>query len=142
MVSPSSPIAAECPRRTERGIAELQRHGYEVVLGMHARAKTYHTAGTPEERASDLMSLLANPDVGIIMATIGGNNANEMLPHIDFATIRKQIKGLKLFVGYSDNTILLHALWEFANVTTIHGPSLLPQFGEYGGVHPFTLESF
>lgn len=139
IVSPSSPVASLCPRRLARGMAALERIGFATKLGAHASARTGFTAGSPEDRASDIHAMFADPSVDVIMTTIGGYNANEVLERIDYAFIARHPKP---FVGYSDTTVLLHALRERSGVPTLLGPMLLPQFGEFPDCRPFTRQSF
>jgi muramoyltetrapeptide carboxypeptidase len=48
----------------------------------------------------------------------------------------------KIFIGYSDVTAVQAAIWQRAGLSTMYGPALLPQFGEYGGVHEYTWQAF
>jgi muramoyltetrapeptide carboxypeptidase len=139
IVSPSSPVAADRPRRFERGVAELERRGFRVRVGEHARSKTGWTAGLPEDRAADLHAMFADPDVRAIVCTIGGFNANQLLELLDYDLI---VANPKVFVGYSDITALHGAIHARTGLVTMIGPALLPQFGEYGGVHDYTWDAF
>ena len=59
IVSPASPIPALRPNRFERGIRNLAAMGFEVRAGERARAVSgHHTAGTAEQRVSDLHAIL------------------------------------------------------------------------------------
>jgi muramoyltetrapeptide carboxypeptidase len=139
IVSPSSPVAAGTPRRFERGVAELERRGFRVRVGEHARSKTGWTAGTPADRVADLHAMFSDPDVQAIVCTIGGYNANQLLELLDYDLIAANPK---LFVGYSDITALHGAIHARTGLATILGPALLPQFGEYGGVDDYTWDAF
>ena len=139
IASPSSPVAADAPRRFERGVAELERRGFRVRVGEHARSKTGWTAGSPQDRAADLHALFADPEVRAIVCTIGGFNANQLLELLDFDLIAANPK---VFVGYSDITALHGAIHARTGLATMLGPALLPQFGEYGGVHDYTWDAF
>ena len=139
VVSPSSPGAASVPRRFERGVAELERRGFRVRVGEHARSKTGWTAGVPTDRAADLHAMFADPDVRAIICTIGGYNANQLLELLDYELIAANPK---LFVGYSDITALHGAIHTRTGLATMLGPALLPQFGEFGGVDGYTWEAF
>ena len=139
VVSPSSPVAANCPRRFDRGVAELERRGFRVRVGEHARSKTGWTAGSPADRAADLHGMFADPDVRAIVCTIGGYNANQLLELLDYDLIAANPK---LFVGYSDITALHGAIHARTGLATTIGPALLPQFGEHGGVHDYTWDAF
>lgn len=139
LVTPSAPIPAFCPKRLARGIAALQRHGHKVTVGVGVLSQTGFTAGSAEERVADIHAFFDDPSIDLIMATIGGYNANDLLPLLDFDRIAKNPKP---FIGYSDITILLHPLHERSGVPAYLGPVALPQFGELPDVLPFTLESF
>jgi muramoyltetrapeptide carboxypeptidase len=139
IVSPSSPVAAGTPRRFERGVAELERRGFRVRVGEHARSKTGWTAGTPVDRVADLHAMFVDPEVRAIVCTIGGYNANQLLELLDYDLIAANPK---LFVGFSDITALHGAIHARTGLATMLGPALLGQFGEDGGVHDYTWDAF
>ncbi|MBC1435106.1 LD-carboxypeptidase [Listeria rocourtiae] len=60
------------------------------------------------KRAEELMKLYQNPEIKAIFDISGGDVANEILPYLDFEIIRKANKP---FVGYSDLTVVLNAVW-------------------------------
>jgi len=140
IVAPSSPISIFCPRRTERGVSSLRKMGFEVKLGKTVKKKYSFTAGTSEDRVADIHDMFIDPKVKAIMATIGGFNVNDILEKLDYKLIQKYNN--KLFIGYSDISILLLILNQKSGVPTIMGPMLLPQFGEYPEVIDFTKKSF
>jgi muramoyltetrapeptide carboxypeptidase len=139
VVSPSSAIAAQVPRRFERGAAELVRRGFRVRVGEHARTATGWTAGAPADRAADLHAMFADPEVRAIVCTIGGYNANQLLELLDYDLIAANPK---LFVGFSDITALHGAIHARTGLATMLGPALLSQWGEYGGMHEYTWDAF
>jgi muramoyltetrapeptide carboxypeptidase len=139
LVSPAGPSAGAFPRRFIRGIEELRRRGFRTRLGRHVTAKLGHTAGSVEERVDDLHRMFDDPEVELVLSTIGGFNSHQLLEHLDFDLIRARPK---LFVGYSDITALLVALHVRAGIVTVLGPALMPQFGEPGGVHSYTWTYF
>ncbi|PZF91127.1 LD-carboxypeptidase [Listeria ivanovii] len=65
-------------------------------------------SGSAKERARELMKLYANPQVKVIFDISGGDVANQILPYIDFDIIQKSAKP---FVGYSDLTVVLNAIY-------------------------------
>lgn len=140
IVSPSAPIAALCPRRLARGVDYLKNNGCDVLLGKNVSTIHRFTSGTAQERADDLNSMFANEAVGIIIITIGGYNANDVLDLLDYDLARRNNK--KFLIGYSDSTVLLHALYKKSGVRAIMGPMLLPQFAEYPVMQKFSLDSF
>ncbi len=135
IVSPASPIAAFCPRRLRRGIACLEDMGFPVLLGDHTSAHTGHTAGTIEDRVSDLHAMYRNPDVRAIIASIGGYNSHQLLEQLDFDLIQENPK---ILLGYSDITALQLGIFSKTRTVTYMGPAILPQFGEFGGLLDYT----
>lgn len=140
IVAPSAPISAFCPRRIHRGVKTIERMGYKVKLGNTVNKIEEYSAGTAKERADDIHKMFLDPDVKAIMATIGGYNANDLLDKLDYNLIKNNNN--KLFIGYSDITVLLFALMKKSGVQTIMGPMVLPQFGEFPDILNFTKESF
>lgn len=139
IVAPSAPVSAFCPRRMRRGIETIERMGYKVKLGKTVDKAEDYTAGTIAERVNDIHKMFLDPEVKAIMTTIGGYNANDLLDKLDYELIRKNNK---LFIGYSDITVLLFALMKKSGVQTIMGPMVLPQFGEFPDILNFTKKSF
>jgi muramoyltetrapeptide carboxypeptidase len=137
--SPSSPIAALCPRRFQRGITELEKMGFKVVVAKNALNNDGYMAGTIEERVADLNELFSNKEVKAIITTIGGTCSHQLLEEIDYSIISSNPK---IFMGYSDITALHAAFVKKAGLVTYLGPAILPQFGEYGGLLSFTKKHF
>ncbi len=137
--SPSSPIAALCPRRFQRGITELEKMGFKVVVSKNAIKNNDYMAGTIEERVADLHELFLNKEVKAIITTIGGTCSHQLLEQIDYSIIRSNPK---IFMGYSDITSLHAAFGKKAGLITFLGPAILPQFGEFGGLLSFTKKHF
>jgi muramoyltetrapeptide carboxypeptidase len=141
VVAPSSAVAAQCPRRFERGIAGVEALGLHVEIPAGARAQSSlgYTSASPRKRADDINRMYADPEIDALLTTIGGYGANHILEYLDLDVIAAAPKFL---IGYSDTTVLQAALWQSIGLTSIAGPALLPQFGEYSGLHPFTAEAF
>ncbi|WP_338652774.1 S66 peptidase family protein [Lysinibacillus sp. Y5S-8] len=126
--SPSSPATVTALKRYERAKLFLEEKNFQIVTGSLTGKSDYYRSGSPKERAEELNELLRNPDVDIIMSTIGGTNANSMLPYIDYEAFRQQPK---IVIGYSDATAILLALYAKTNIATFYGPAFVPSFGEF-----------
>ena len=138
VVSPSSSIKS-FPIRTGRAIDELKRLGYKIVKSDNFMVGSGYFAGTIQGRAEDINRLFSNKEVDIVMCSTGGLNSIEILDKLDYPLIKRSRKP---FIGSSDNTILLTAIYTQSKTITFHGPSLLPDFGKFGGVNKDTLVSF
>jgi muramoyltetrapeptide carboxypeptidase LdcA involved in peptidoglycan recycling len=83
------------------------------------------------------MSAFLDPDIGAVMASIGGDDQLTVLPHLDPDAVRSNPKP---FFGYSDNTNLLNWLWYFG-IAGFHGGSTMVHLGRGGATHPVSVAS-
>ena len=139
IVAPSSGLAGLFPHRIERGLAEVRKLGFTPLLSSYALQRSGYVSSSPQQRAADLHELFQNPKVTAIICTIGGNHANQVLKYLDFDLIKKN---KKIFVGYSDITVLHYAFYCKANFMTFYGPCIISEFGEYPSLLPYTKEYF
>lgn len=134
--SSSSPISATVPSRYERGRAFLESKGIRVRDGALFGKRDCYRSGSIRERAAEFNALLHDPGVDVLMASIGGNNTNSILPYIDYDYLRAHPK---VIVGYSDTTALLLAVYAKTGIPVFYGPALASSFGEFP---PFVEETF
>ncbi len=139
IVSPSAGIASLVPRRFQRGLAYLEKLGYRVKVMPHALGRVGHRAGTYEEQAEDLNRAFADPEVSMILTTIGGYTSNGVLRHLDWDLVHRHPK---IVMGYSDTTSLLTGLHTAGGLVTFYGPALLPTFAEFPEMLPYSHDSF
>ena len=71
---------------------------------------------------------------GIVSAQ-GGYGSMRLLPYIDYKTAKKNPK---FFIGFSDISALLSAYYTFADIMTIHGPTVTALATQ----NPETIKSF
>lgn len=138
IVSPASEIAS-FPRRTERGVKALKQMGYSVDFSSHAHERLGREAGTPQQRASDIMSSFCSVTCNAIIASTGGYTSLSVLQHLDYEIISAHPK---ILIGHSDITALLLGLHSKTRMVTFHGPTILPSFGDAAGIHPETAHWF
>ncbi|MBG9782807.1 S66 peptidase family protein [Shouchella lehensis] len=119
IVTLGSPLSADTIRTR---IDYLEQLGFNILLGESVFNRTGFLAGSAESRANDFMSMVLNPDVKWILPTRGGVGVAGMIPYLDFTQIRDNPK---IISGYSDITILLNALYQFANLITFQGLLLI-----------------
>lgn len=126
--TPSSPATVTANQRFQRAKAFIEEKGFVIVEGDLTGQSDVYRSGSPKARAEELNKLLRNPDIKMIMSTIGGTNSNSLLPYIDYEAFKYNPK---LMVGYSDATAVLLALYAKTSITTYYGPALIPSFGEF-----------
>jgi muramoyltetrapeptide carboxypeptidase len=135
IITPSAPAVARWPHRVERGRAYLESLGLRVRLMPNAGERDRWVSASPRERADDIHAAFLDDDVRVVLASIGGNHSNQILPYLDFDLIAAHPK---IVQGYSDVTVLLWAIAARTGLRTFHGPSLVPELGEFPGVLPYT----
>lgn len=137
--SSSSPISAAVPVRYERGKEYLRSKGIDVIDGNLCGKQDFYRSGSIRERAAEFNQLLYNDEIQVLMASIGGNNTNSVLPYIDYEYLRHHPK---VIVGYSDTTALLLGIYAKTGLVTFYGPALAASFGEFPPFVDWTYENF
>jgi len=122
LIAPSQSAAFIEPRVWQIGLDRLRSLGLEVRVGEHAMEHTGHTAGSVENRLSDLTAFLEDDEVAAIMTVFGGYNSNQLLHHIDYDLVRKV---RKVFVGYSDITAMNNAFLSKSGLVNFSGPAFV-----------------
>ena len=102
--------------------------GLNARVGPHVMDRFGYLAGEDIDRASDINAAFADPDIDAVFALRGGWGASRILPFLDFDLIAKNPK---IFLGYSDITSLLNAIYAKAGVITFHGPNVMSRWNEF-----------
>ena len=137
--SSSSPISATVPVRYNRGKEYLVSKGVRVIDGNLFGKQDFYRSGSIKERADEFNQLLYNDDVQVLMAAIGGNNTNSILPYIDYEYLMNHPK---IIIGYSDTTALLLGIYAKTGLVTFYGPALASSFGEFPPFVDMTFDNF
>ena len=120
IISPSSPLSSR--RRLLRGMNVLRSMGFVPVLSQSvSKALSPHQAGSLDERLLDFHTMFADKEIKGIFCTTGGYISIQLLPFIDWNVVKKNPK---VFVGYSDITVLLNAIYAKTKLITFHGPMI------------------
>lgn len=122
VLSPSLAGPAFGPEIHEQAMRRLRE---ELKIEPVVYPTTCRQNSSAEEKATDLNVAFADPEIGAIMATIGGYNLIEVLPHLDFSLIKANPK---IFLGYSDNTNL-HNYFFHAGFKSFYGGSTMVHIG-------------
>jgi len=99
------------------GLAELKRHGFQVVANQDSEAEGYF-AGPPLERVNSFLGNVNSTQVDGLVALRGGYGSNYLL---DFE-LEKSLANSKCVIGFSDLTTLQIYLWQRCNWVTFYGP--------------------
>lgn len=134
VVSPASKPGNE--ENYFNGIKYLEQRGYSVKSGKHNLSIHGYLAGDDNARLEDLNTMFADSDVKAIICSRGGYGAPRLLHRLNYDLIRKNPK---IFVGYSDITVLNMALLAKAGLISYSGPMVAVEMGK--GIHSFSEKS-
>ncbi|MFE6620208.1 LD-carboxypeptidase [Streptomyces sp. NPDC057740] len=121
VVAPSGPVSEE---RLEAGLDVLRGWDLDPVVAPHVldrHGEFGYLAGTDADRAADLQSAWCDPSVDAVLCARGGYGAQRMADLLDWAAMRAA--GPKVFVGFSDITVLHQAFATRLGLVTLHGPA-------------------
>jgi muramoyltetrapeptide carboxypeptidase len=113
-----APAGCIRPEVLQTGIAALLAAGYAVELGANVYREKGFLAGDAALRAADLISFFKRKDIDAIFCARGGFGSIQLLPFLSTEFSRYP----KIFVGYSDVTVLLNWLHQCCGMMTFHGP--------------------
>jgi muramoyltetrapeptide carboxypeptidase LdcA involved in peptidoglycan recycling len=113
----------------------LKSLGFEARLGPCALNRRGFVSDTPQNRARDIHNMFRDSEVKAIVAAIGGDHSCHLLPFLDFDLIRKNPK---VFMGFSDITVLNVAIWKETGLVTFNGPALLTDLAEFPRMFEYT----
>jgi muramoyltetrapeptide carboxypeptidase len=123
-LSPGARIGVVAPagsvdrRSLLAGVAAIEAQGYAVELAQNVFQTKGYLAGEPACRAGDLTNFFRRDDIAAIFCARGGFGSIQMLEFLTDEVMRHP----KIFVGYSDNTVLLDWLRARCGMVTFHGP--------------------
>ena len=102
-----------------RGVEKLEKIGFKIKYDRSIFRKYWLMAGYDRERAQQINRMFADSQVKAIFCAQAGYGAIRTIPYLDRHIIRRNPK---IFVGYSDITILLSYFLKVANMVVFHGP--------------------
>ena len=136
--SPSWVITNEAPEASARAEEYILSQGFSVKRGkLWGRADAYRS-GTPQERADEFNTLLHDPEVDILMASVGGQVTNGMLPYIDYGYYKTHPKPV---IGMSDVTALLLAIYAKTGVPVYYGSNFVTSYARLSPYRDIALKS-
>lgn len=122
------------PYNFRMGVEKLRDLGFNVKYDKNIFNKYWSMAGYDRERAGQINRMFADKDVKAIFCAKAGYGSIRTLPYLDKKSIASNPK---IFVGYSDITILLCFLRKVGNMVVFHGPVVSGEMHQ--GMNPMTL---
>jgi muramoyltetrapeptide carboxypeptidase len=125
LVTPGSSVTKE---QLDDCINKLEELGFRVTYKETVLSEYGYFAGPDRERADELMEMFGREDVDAIWCVRGGYGSIRILDMLDYDLIRKNPK---VFIGYSDITALLTAIYQETGLVTFHGPVGTSDFNRF-----------
>jgi muramoyltetrapeptide carboxypeptidase len=116
IIAPAGSVNAES---LLKGSNELQALGFQVICSDSALSQHYYFAGSHDERAAELLRMFEDPRIDAIFCARGGYGCHHLISRLDASRIKVNPK---IFVGYSDVTVLLQFLENSCHMICFHGP--------------------
>lgn len=120
VVAPSGPVPEE---RLQAGLDVLRGWDLDPVVAPHVldrHGEFTYLAGTDADRAADLQAAWCDPAVDAVLCARGGYGVQRMIDLLDWDAMRAA--GPKVFVGFSDITVLHEAFAARLGLATLYGP--------------------
>jgi muramoyltetrapeptide carboxypeptidase len=102
-----------------RGVRIIEDMGFKTSVPPGLFEKNRYLAGSDSHRAQFVNQLFADTSVDAIICARGGYGSMRILPLLDYELIQNNPK---VFIGFSDITILLSVFLTRCNLVTFHGP--------------------
>ena len=117
VIAPNKALKSTDKVYLENATRYFESLGLKVKYGKYLYSDDEYCVGTPLQRATDLNNMFSDKEVKAIFTVKGGEMANGILPYIDFEKIKNNPK---IFLGFSDNTVLLLAINKMTELITFH----------------------
>ena len=127
IIAPAGPVLAE---EIRPGVNFLESLGFEPVYFPHLFDQKGYLAGEDDSRVKDLHAVFRDKKIRAVFCARGGYGTHRILQELNYELFTRNPK---LFVGYSDITALLFALYKKSGMITIHGPVLRDLLKGEGG---------
>ncbi len=118
VVAPASPCNSS---KTEKYCQMLASCGYNIILGESALCEYGYLAGADTVRARDINSMFADSTIDAVFCLRGGYGCSRIAELLDFELIAANPK---IFLGFSDITVLHNIFNQKCRLVTFHGPSV------------------
>ncbi|CAN2039185.1 muramoyltetrapeptide carboxypeptidase [Candidatus Magnetomoraceae bacterium gMMP-15] len=106
----------------DKGISIIKSMGFNPLIPDAVFNKDGCHAGTDKQRAELVNKFFADQEIKAIACARGGFGSMKVLKFLDFDSIKQNPK---IFIGFSDITVLLNVFYCKCNLLTFHGPMIV-----------------
>lgn len=133
-----APSSRQVESKIMDGVKKLEELGFKVILGDSCNKQIInYTKEEDEIKAKDINDMFENDEIDVIICQNGGYGSPRIIDKLDFQMIKKHPKP---FVGFSDITLILNALYKKCGFGSYHGPMVAVDF--YTEKQKKSIESF
>ena len=125
LITPSGPITQQ---QLNDAVKQLKELGFNTYYEDSVLDQYGYFAGKDTDRANELNRMFANKMVDAVLCVRGGYGAIRILDMLDYDLIKQNPK---VFMGYSDITAFLNAIYQKTGLVTFHGPLGISTFNEF-----------
>jgi len=125
LIAPAGPVEQE---QIENAQNSLHQMGFRSCYNECILSRKGYLAGDDDTRLKDLHQAFENNNIDAILCIRGGYGSSRIVEKINYDLIRQN---LKIFIGYSDITVLLNAIHQQTGLITFHGVVGVSAFTEY-----------
>ena len=122
-----APASSAEPELVERGEGELRKLGFRTQRRVDLLAQDLFFAGPVERRSKEIMEMFTNSAVAGVLCVRGGYGAGYLPPTLNLEFLRPHPK---VFMGYSDITMLQQFFRRELNWVVFQGPMVASGFSE------------
>ncbi|WP_136806401.1 S66 peptidase family protein [Desulfosediminicola flagellatus] len=117
IVAPAGQITDKA--RFEQGLNILHDMGFEPRFPRQMWPGQGYLADTDDNRAEEIHKMLVDPEIDAVMAMRGGYGCIRLLDKMNFDLFRQHPK---MFIGFSDISVLLNQIASRTGMVSFHGP--------------------
>lgn len=119
VVAPSRSQAVIWKRVHRHAMRFWKNSGFNLTFSKNCCELDKYQSSSIASRVEDLHMAFQDPNVKMIITSVGGFNANQLLPYLDYELIASNPK---ILCGYSDITVLQNAIYAKTGLVTYSGP--------------------
>jgi muramoyltetrapeptide carboxypeptidase len=124
-IAPAGPINEE---KLKSAQIKLETMGFHVKFTDRILNQKGYLAGDDNSRLEDFHAAFTNKEIDFILCIRGGYGSSRIVDKIDFTLIKNNPK---IFIGFSDITVLLNSIWQKTGLVTFHGVVGNSNFSDY-----------
>jgi len=125
LIAPAGPVKQEQIDRAQKTLSDM---GYRTCYTQNILSQKGYLAGDDEIRLNDFHQAFDNKEVDAIICIRGGYGTTRIIDKINYDLIKQNPK---IFIGYSDITALLKAIYQQTGLITLHGIVGISAFTDY-----------